>query len=213
LTARVLRHISVRPAKLGSRSRATPRKPTGKPDTWTLQDAKARLSEVLRRSRTDGPQHVTMHGREEAVILSVETFRADKPVRCWSKHCRLARTRLRHATGIPTHPCPRRGPVNGCLLDRNILSEAIRPRPEPKVLRFLAGQPLERLYASVVTFAEIRYGIECASDPARRLELQDWLTHRLRPMFTGRVLPIVEDVMLTWRHLLQEGQRACHPFP
>ncbi len=53
----------------------TPRKPAGHPDTWTLQDAKARLSEVLRRSRTDGPQRVTVHGREEAVILSADTFR------------------------------------------------------------------------------------------------------------------------------------------
>jgi prevent-host-death family protein len=43
--------------------------------TWTLQDAKARLSELLRRARTGGPQHVTVHGREEAVVLSVEEFR------------------------------------------------------------------------------------------------------------------------------------------
>jgi prevent-host-death family protein len=58
-----------------SRSRTTPRKPVSQSDTWTLQDAKARLSEVLRRSRTDGPQRVTVHGREEAVILSVDAFR------------------------------------------------------------------------------------------------------------------------------------------
>lgn len=58
-----------------SRSRIKPRKPATQPDIWTLQDAKARLSEVLRRSRTDGPQHVTVHGREEAVILSADAFR------------------------------------------------------------------------------------------------------------------------------------------
>ena len=52
------------------------RRTTGAPPaTWTLQDAKARLSEVLRRAQTDGPQHVTVHGREEAVILSAEEFR------------------------------------------------------------------------------------------------------------------------------------------
>ena len=48
---------------------------TDHPDTWTLQDAKARLSEVLRRARSEGPQHVTVHGREEAVILSPDEFR------------------------------------------------------------------------------------------------------------------------------------------
>ncbi len=45
------------------------------PATWTLQDAKARLSEVLRRAQTEGPQHVTVHGRETAVILAAAEFR------------------------------------------------------------------------------------------------------------------------------------------
>jgi prevent-host-death family protein len=42
---------------------------------WPLQDAKARLSELIRRAKADGPQSVTVHGREEAVILSAEEFR------------------------------------------------------------------------------------------------------------------------------------------
>ena len=46
------------------------------------------------------------------------------------------------------------------LLDTNILSELRRPRPEPKVSAFIAAQPLERLYVSAVTLAEIRFGIE-----------------------------------------------------
>ncbi len=43
--------------------------------TWPLQDAKARFSELVRRVRTEGPQHVTVHGREEVVVISAETFR------------------------------------------------------------------------------------------------------------------------------------------
>jgi prevent-host-death family protein len=42
---------------------------------WKVQDVKARLSEVMRRAREAGPQHVTVHGREEAVILSAEDYR------------------------------------------------------------------------------------------------------------------------------------------
>lgn len=42
---------------------------------WPLQDAKARLSEVVRRAHSEGPQHVTIHGREEAVVVSAEEFR------------------------------------------------------------------------------------------------------------------------------------------
>jgi predicted nucleic acid-binding protein len=103
--------------------------------------------------------------------------------------------------------------VNGWLLDTNILSEAIKPRPEAKVLQFIASQQLDRLFVSVVTFAEIRYGIERAPIAARRAELHDWLANRVRPMFADRVLPISEDVMLKWRLLLEEGRTAGHTFP
>jgi prevent-host-death family protein len=42
---------------------------------WALQDAKARFSEVVRRAREQGPQHVTVHGREEVVVISETEFR------------------------------------------------------------------------------------------------------------------------------------------
>ena len=42
---------------------------------WALQDAKARFSELVRRARRDGPQHVTVHGRDEVVVVAVEEFR------------------------------------------------------------------------------------------------------------------------------------------
>jgi prevent-host-death family protein len=41
---------------------------------WLLQDAKARFSELVRRAKSDGPQHVTVHGREEVVVISSEEF-------------------------------------------------------------------------------------------------------------------------------------------
>ena len=42
---------------------------------WLLQDAKARFSELVRRVRTEGPQHVTVHGRDEVVVIAAEEFR------------------------------------------------------------------------------------------------------------------------------------------
>ena len=42
---------------------------------WPLQDAKARFSELVRRVRSEGPQHVTVHGRDEVVVISAEEFR------------------------------------------------------------------------------------------------------------------------------------------
>ncbi len=46
--------------------------------TWQLQTAKARLSEVLRRAKSDGPQTITLHGHAEAMVLSVADYRALK---------------------------------------------------------------------------------------------------------------------------------------
>lgn len=46
-----------------------------RPDSWPLQDAKARFSELVRRAKSDGPQRVTVHGREEVVVVSAEEFR------------------------------------------------------------------------------------------------------------------------------------------
>jgi toxin FitB len=102
--------------------------------------------------------------------------------------------------------------VNGWLLDTNILSEMRRPKPERKVVSFVADQSLDLLYVSSVTFAEIRFGIELVTDANRRAELNDWLAHKVRPMFEQRVLAISEDVMFKWRLLVEEGRKVGHTF-
>ena len=102
--------------------------------------------------------------------------------------------------------------MTGWLLDTNILSELRRPRPEPKVIAFVAAQPLDGLFVSSVTLAEIRFGIELIAEPSRRADLNDWLTHKVRPMFDQRVLPITEDVMFKWRLLVEDGRKAGHTF-
>jgi predicted nucleic acid-binding protein len=102
--------------------------------------------------------------------------------------------------------------MTGYLLDTNILSELRRPRPEPKVVAFIKQQPLELLFVSSVTLAEIRFGIELVPDAGRRAELSDWLAHKMRPMFEQRVVPVSEDIMFKWRLLLEEGRKAGHTF-
>ena len=102
--------------------------------------------------------------------------------------------------------------MTGWLLDTNILSELRRPKPERKVLAFIAAQPLELLYISAVTLAEIRFGIELLPDVTRRSELNQWLAHKVRPMFEQRVLAVTEDIMFKWRLLVEEGRKAGHTF-
>jgi predicted nucleic acid-binding protein len=99
------------------------------------------------------------------------------------------------------------------LLDTNILSEIRKPKPEPKVLAFIAGFPLEQLYISAVTLAELRFGIEMlAQGTSRRDELNQWLVQTIRPMFDQRVLPITEDILFRWRVLMEQGRKAGHTY-
>lgn len=44
------------------------------PGCWSLQDAKARFSERVRRVHSEGPQHVTVHGRDEVVVVSAREY-------------------------------------------------------------------------------------------------------------------------------------------
>jgi prevent-host-death family protein len=58
-----------KPARQNRRARKA------KSGQWLLQDAKARFSELVRRVRSEGPQRVTVHGRDEVVVISAEEFR------------------------------------------------------------------------------------------------------------------------------------------
>ncbi len=102
--------------------------------------------------------------------------------------------------------------MSGYLLDTNVLSELRKPRPDRRVSGFVSSKPLETLFVSTVTLAEIRFGIERLSDAARRTEISEWLDLTVRPMFDGRVLEVSEDVMLRWRLLVDEGRKARHTF-
>jgi prevent-host-death family protein len=66
-----------RNAKSSPPKPAKPRRRTrrAKSGHWLLQDAKARFSELVRRVRSEGPQRVTVHGRDEVVVISAEEFR------------------------------------------------------------------------------------------------------------------------------------------
>lgn len=42
--------------------------------SWQMQEAKAKISELVKRAQVDGPQEITMHGKSVAVVISRETF-------------------------------------------------------------------------------------------------------------------------------------------
>jgi predicted nucleic acid-binding protein len=102
--------------------------------------------------------------------------------------------------------------VTPWLLDTNVISEIRKGRPHRKVVAFVAEQPLDLLYISTVTLAEIRFGIELVVDVNRRAELTAWLAHKVRPLFAQRVLDVTEDVIVKWRLLVEQGRKSGYTF-
>lgn len=98
------------------------------------------------------------------------------------------------------------------LLDTNVISEIRKRRPHRKVVAFVAERPLDLLYISTVTLAEIRFGIELVVDANRRAELTAWLAQKVRPLFAQRVLDINEDVIVKWRLLVEQGRKSGYTF-
>lgn len=78
---------------------------------WKLEDAKARFSEVVRAARSDGPQHVTLYGKDAVVVLSAEDYARLKPLADQpSLHALLSESPLRD---LAFEPGEMRSPVRG----------------------------------------------------------------------------------------------------
>jgi predicted nucleic acid-binding protein len=94
------------------------------------------------------------------------------------------------------------------LLDTNIISETVRRFPSKKVITWLENIPSDALYVSVLTFGEIRKGVDSLADEKRREKLRLWLEHELPAWFEGRVLPVDLAVAERWGRLLAEVGRS-----
>lgn len=75
------------------------------------------------------------------------------------------------------------------LLDPNVVSEPLRPAPAARVIEWIDDQPLETLYLSAMTVAELRAGVALLPAGKRRATLHENLEKRVLPMFAGRMLP------------------------
>ena len=75
------------------------------------------------------------------------------------------------------------------LLDTNVVSEPLRAMPEARVIAWIDAQPLETLFLSSITVAELRAGVALLPAGRRRTGLHENLEKRVLPLFAGRVLP------------------------
>jgi predicted nucleic acid-binding protein len=97
------------------------------------------------------------------------------------------------------------------LLDTNVVSEWVSPRPDAGVVRFLAGADEDRLFLSVMTLVEIRFGIEKLKAGRRRSRLEQWLSGDLTDRFTGRILAVDAEVAQVCGVLLARGRKIGRP--
>jgi toxin FitB len=74
------------------------------------------------------------------------------------------------------------------LLDTNVISEPLRKAPDAGLVAWLDAQPLETLYLSAITAAELHFGVSSLPPGKRREGLLNNLETRVLPMFAGRVL-------------------------
>jgi len=102
--------------------------------------------------------------------------------------------------------------MSGFLLDTNIPSELVRPRPEPKVVTWVASHNLETLFISCVSFGELRKGIFLRSPGKRTAELEVWIETDLSILFSGRILSVTRSIAERWGILEAQRQVAGHPL-
>ena len=76
------------------------------------------------------------------------------------------------------------------LLDTNIVSELVKPTPNPQVVQWMRNQQAASLFLSVLTLMEIRQGINRMAQGQRRTQLSLWLENELPKRFLGRILPV-----------------------
>jgi toxin FitB len=98
------------------------------------------------------------------------------------------------------------------LLDTCVISEFIKPHPEPKVVDWLNTTDPDQVFLSAVTIGEIQFGISNRPPSNRRTELEIWLNESLFPQFTNRILTLDADIFLTWGQMTAQQRQQGKPM-
>jgi predicted nucleic acid-binding protein len=94
------------------------------------------------------------------------------------------------------------------LLDTNVVSEPLRAAPDARVIEWIDAQPLETLFLSAITVAELRAGVALLPAGRRRTGLHDSLETQVLPLFAGRVLPFDQACTKAFAALMSKARAA-----
>ncbi len=109
---------------------------------------------------------------------------------------------------------PREDYLSGFLLDTNIISELMKPRPNRHVIAWIASTPESLLHLSAISIGEVRKGIDMLADnDPRRAALQSWLDRDVRVRFAGRILALDDAVAERWGQLEAAARKRRVTLP
>lgn len=98
------------------------------------------------------------------------------------------------------------------VLDTNVVSEAMKPAPNPAVQDWLNQQVAETLYLSSITIAELMFGIGALPSGRRKSALSETLDGLLH-LFAGRILTFDEHAARRYGELAVKAKAAGRGFP
>lgn len=98
------------------------------------------------------------------------------------------------------------------LLDANAVSEWVKPQPNPGLIGWMEAVDEDRVFFSVASIAELRYGVERLAAGKRRTRLEEWLKRELPLRFEGRILPIDHEIADAWGRIVSRSESLGRPI-
>ena len=98
------------------------------------------------------------------------------------------------------------------LLDTNVISELMRPKPEPRVLAWANGLDPEAVAITAMNEAEILHGLARLPIGQRQLQLQQSWEELVTELFSGRILPFTSEAAHWYAAMLRHRERLARPM-
>jgi predicted nucleic acid-binding protein len=99
------------------------------------------------------------------------------------------------------------------LLDTCVVSELIKSNPDRNVIMWIRNEDENDLFLSVITFGEIRKGIDRLAKGRKRTTLSIWLEKELKQRFSHRIIPIDISIAERWGAQEAKNFKAGKPMP
>ena len=94
------------------------------------------------------------------------------------------------------------------LLDTNVVSETIRPRPQQSVIDWIEAQTPTDLFLAAQTMGELMRGARKTKETARRKQFERWIEQDLARQFEAQILPFDGTAAAVWGRLMGDGDRT-----